>query len=138
VEAPADPQRPGRVLVGRRPFDLGPALLLTGILTVFLLLSALASHTLGAGGAVVAIAAAGLADSHAGGLTAANLASQSALSTHTAVLATGAALAANTVVKLVLAHVAGGRRASTTLARLFAAPAVAVALGLILTLSLAA
>jgi uncharacterized membrane protein (DUF4010 family) len=113
-----------------------PALLLTAILTVFLMVSALAQHALGPGGAVVASAAAGLADSHAGALTAANLATQSVLSVHAAVLASAAALAANTIVKLILAHVAGGARASTALARYFAAPAVAIALGLLLTLSL--
>jgi hypothetical protein len=47
-----------------------------------------------------------------------------------------AALAANTVVKLIVAHVAGGRRASTTLAALFAGPLVAVALGLAITLGI--
>jgi uncharacterized membrane protein (DUF4010 family) len=125
-----------KALVGRRPFDLIPALLLTGILTVFLVLSAVAEHALGPGAAVLTIAAAGLADSHAGALTAANLASQATLTPETAVLAAAAALAANTVVKLILAHVAGGRRASTTLAALFAAPVVAVALGLAITLGL--
>jgi uncharacterized membrane protein (DUF4010 family) len=129
-------RRAPKALVGRRPFDLVPALLLTGILTVFLVLSAVAEHTLGPGAAVLTIAAAGLADSHAGALTAANLASQATLTPQTAVLAAMAALAANTVVKLILAHVAGGRRASTTLAALFAAPVVAVALGLIITLGL--
>jgi uncharacterized membrane protein (DUF4010 family) len=125
-----------KALVGRRPFDLIPALLLTGILTVFLVLSAVAEHALGPGAAVLTIAAAGLADSHAGALTAANLASQATLTPETAVFAAAAALAANTVVKLILAHVAGGRRASTTLATLFAAPVVAVALGLAITLGL--
>jgi uncharacterized membrane protein (DUF4010 family) len=136
METEAAPRRRSRQPVGRRPFDLVPALLLTAILTVFLVLAALAQHALGSGGAVVASAAAGLADAHAGALTAANLAAQSMLSVHAAVLASAAALAANTVVKLILAHVAGGARASTALARYFAAPAVAVALGLVLTLSL--
>jgi hypothetical protein len=40
-------------------------------------------------------------------------------------------------VKLILAHVAGGRRASTTLAALFAGPVVAVAFGLVITLGVA-
>ena len=80
---------------------------------------------------------AGLADSHAGALTAANLASQATLTTHTAALATIAALAANTVVKLILAHAAGGRRASSTLAILFAGPAAAIALVLTMTLAFA-
>jgi uncharacterized membrane protein (DUF4010 family) len=141
MEAPESEQpvhrRTPRVLVGRRPFDLVPALLLTAILTVFLVVSAVVEEALGAGAATVAIAVAGLADSHAGALTAANLSSQSALTTHAAVLATIAAVAANTIVKLVLAHVAGGRRASTALAVLFAAPAVAVTVALAITLSVA-
>jgi uncharacterized membrane protein (DUF4010 family) len=136
-EHPPERRRAPRGLVGRRPFALVPALLLTAILTVFLVLSAVVHEALGAGAATVAIAVAGLADSHAGALTAANLSSQSALTTHAAVLATIAAVAANTVVKVVLAHIAGGRRASTALATLFAAPAVAVAIALTITLSLA-
>jgi uncharacterized membrane protein (DUF4010 family) len=139
LDEPADAQVPVRrpkVLVGRRPFDLIPALILTGILTAFLVLAAFAEHLLGAGAAVATIAAAGLADSHAGALTAANLASQGRLTPETAVLGAMAALAANTVVKLILAHVAGGRRASTTLAALFAGPLLAVALGLMITLGL--
>ena len=100
------------------------------------MLAAFAENVLGWGAAVVTIAAAGLADSHAGALTAANLASQGTLTTETAALAAMAALAANTVVKLILAHVAGGRRASTTLAALFAGPMVAVVLGLVITLGI--
>ena len=134
-ESDAPARRP-RALVGRRPFDLIPALILTGILTGFLVLAAFAENVLGWGAAVVTIAAAGLADSHAGALTAANLASQGTLTTETAALAAMAALAANTVVKLILAHVAGGRRASTTLAALFAGPMVAVVLGLVITLGI--
>jgi hypothetical protein len=138
AEEPAPPEsREPRMLVGRRPFDLVPALLLTAILTLFLIISAVVEHALGPGAATVAIAIAGLADSHAGALTAANLASQSALTTQTAVLATMAAVVANTLVKLILAHAAGGRQASRTLAILFVAPAVAVAIGLAITLSLA-
>jgi uncharacterized membrane protein (DUF4010 family) len=131
------PARPDSwAIVGRRPFALIPALILAGILTVFVVLAAAAEHALGSGGAVLAVAAAGLADAHAGALTAAGLASQGTLAPPTAVLAAMAAVGVNTVVKLVLAHVAGGRRASTTLAALFAAPIVAVALGLAITLGL--
>jgi hypothetical protein len=132
------PARRPRALVGRRPFDLIPALILTGILTGFLVLAAFAERVLGSGAAVATISAAGLADSHAGALTAANLAAQGTLTTETAVLAAMAALAANTVVKLILAHVAGGRRASTTLAALFAGPMLAVVLGLFITLGISA
>jgi uncharacterized membrane protein (DUF4010 family) len=123
-------------LAGRRPFALIPALILAGILTVFLVLAAWLEHLLGPGGAVLAVAAAGLADAHAAALTAAGLAAQGSLEPSTAVLAAMAAVGVNTVVKLVLAQVAGGRRASTTLAALFAAPVVAVVLGLLLTLGL--
>ncbi len=138
VEEPAPREsREPRMLVGRRPFDLVPALLLTAILTLFLIISAVVEQALGPGAATVAVAVAGLADSHAGALTAANLASQSALTTQTAVLATMAAVVANTLVKLILAHAAGGRQASRALAILFVAPAVAMAIGLAVTLSLA-
>jgi hypothetical protein len=43
----------------------------------------------------------------------------------------------HTVVKLILAQVAGGRRASITLAALFVGPLAAFVLGLVLSLSLA-
>jgi len=131
-----DRQREPRAIVGRRPFALIPALILAGILTVFVVIAAAMEHLLGAAGAVLAIAAAGLADAHAGALTAAGLAAQGTLTPETAVLAAMAAVGVNTVVKLVLAHVAGGRRASTMLAALFAAPVIAVALGLLITLGL--
>jgi uncharacterized membrane protein (DUF4010 family) len=133
-EMPTVRRRTPKALVGRRPFDLVPALVLTGVLTLFLVISALVLETLGSGAATFAIAVAGLASSHAGGLTAANLASQAALTPEAAALATAAALGVHTIVKLVLAHIAGGRRASTTLAALFAAPVAAFALGLIITL----
>jgi len=129
-------RREPRAIVGRRPFALIPALILAGILTVFVVIAAAAEHLLGAAGAVLAIAAAGLADAHAGALTAAGLAAGGTLTPETAVLAAMAAVGVNTVVKLVLAHVAGGRRASTMLAALFAAPIVAVVLGLLITLGL--
>jgi len=129
-------RREPRAIVGRRPFALIPALILAGILTVFVVIAAAAEHLLGAAGAVLAIAAAGLADAHAGALTAAGLAAGGTLTPETAVLAAMAAVGVNTVVKLVLAHVAGGRRASTMLAALFAAPVIAVALGLLITLGL--
>ena len=135
-EMPPVRRRTPKALVGRRPFDLVPALVLTGILTVFLVISALVHEAFGAGAATVAIAIAGLANTNAGALTAANLSSQDALTPQAAVLATAAAVLASTVVKLVLAHVAGGRRASTTLAVLFAAPLAAFALGLMITLGL--
>jgi uncharacterized membrane protein (DUF4010 family) len=131
-----DGEQPTPPLAGRRPFALIPALVLAGILTAFLVLAASLEHLLGTGGAVLAISAAGLADAHAGALTAAGLASQGTLTPSTAGLAAMAAVGVNTVVKLVLAQVAGGRRASTTLAALFAAPVLAVVLGLVITFGL--
>lgn len=135
-EMPPVRRRTPKALVGRRPFDLVPALLLTVILTAFLTISALVEEAFGAGAAVLAIAVAGLADSRAGALTAGDLATQGALAPSTAALAAAAALGVHTVVKLVLAHAAGGRRASTTLAGLFAGPLAAFVLGLVLSLSL--
>lgn len=130
-----EPDLPGAI-VGRRPFALIPALILAAILTIFVVLAALAEHALGSGGALVAIAAAGAADAHAGALTAASLAAQGTLATTTAVLAAMAAVGANTVLKLVLAYVAGGREVCTQLAALFAGPIVAVVVGLAVTLGL--
>ncbi|MBX6749340.1 MAG: MgtC/SapB family protein [Micromonosporaceae bacterium] len=136
VEMPPVRRRSPRMLVGRRPFDLIPALLLTAILTLFLVVSAFVKETLGAGAAVVAIAVAGLADSRAAALTAGDLANHTALTAQAGALAAALALGVHTVVKLVLAHVAGGRRASTALALLFAAPTIAFVTGLLLAVSL--
>lgn len=133
---PVRRHRMPKALVGRRPFDLVPALLLAAILTVFLVVSALVEQTLGPGAAVLAIAVAGLADSHAAALTAGNLSSQATLTPSAAVLAVSLALGVHTVVKLILAQVAGGRRASVTLAALFVGPLVAFVLGLLLSLGL--
>jgi uncharacterized membrane protein (DUF4010 family) len=121
---------------GRRPFELMPALLLAGILTVMLVVAAFALDVLGTGGSVVAISVAGLADAHAGALTAATLAGQGTLDPSTAALAAMAAVGVNTVVKLVLAYVAGGQRVAATLAAYFAGPIAAVAIGLAVTLGL--
>jgi uncharacterized membrane protein (DUF4010 family) len=112
---------------GRRPFELMPALLLAGILTVMLVVAAFALDVLGTGGSVVAISVAGLA---------ATLAGQGTLDPSTAALAAMAAVGVNTVVKLVLAYVAGGQRVAATLAAYFAGPIAAVAIGLAVTLGL--
>jgi uncharacterized membrane protein (DUF4010 family) len=84
----------------------------------------------------VAIAVAGLADSRAAALTAGDLADHAALTPQAGALAVALALAVHTVVKLILAHVAGGRRASTALAVLFAAPLVAFIVGLAVAIGL--
>jgi uncharacterized membrane protein (DUF4010 family) len=121
---------------GRRPFELMPALLLAGILTVMLVVGAFALDVLGTGGSVVAISVAGLADAHAGALTAATLAAQGTLGPATAALAAMAAVGVNTIVKLVLAYVAGGQRVCAMLAAYFAGPVAVVAIGLAVTLGL--
>ena len=136
VEMPPVRRRSPRMLVGRRPFDLIPALLLTAILTLFLVVSAFVEQTLGAGAAIVAIAVAGLADSRAAALTAGNLADHATLTPQAGALAVALALGVHTVVKLILAHVAGGRRASSALALLFAAPVVAFVVGLAIAIGL--
>lgn len=136
VEMPPVRRRSPRMLVGRRPFDLIPALLLAAILTLFLVISALVEETLGAGAAVVSIAIAGLADSRAAALTAGHLATHATLAPPTAALAVALALGLHTVVKLILAHVAGGRRASTALALLHAAPVVVFGIGLAVAIGL--
>ena len=96
--------------VAGRPVALRPALVLAAVLTIALLLARWLSDVLGTGGAVVAAAAAGLADAHAGALAAASLSAQGTISTSTALLAIAASLAANTLVKCGLAFGVGGAR----------------------------
>ncbi|MGE5827675.1 MAG: DUF4010 domain-containing protein, partial [Micromonosporaceae bacterium] len=131
----AAPPAPARV-PSRRPFALIPAVLLAAILTLLLVLATLANRGLGRGGTILTIAAAGLADAHAGALTAATLAAGHRLTVSSAALAAAGALGVNTVTKLVLAFVAGGRQVGAEIAALYAGPVVAVALGLAATLGL--
>ncbi len=126
-----DPATPG--LAGRRPFALIPALLLAAILTVLLVVAALANDALGRSGAILAVSLAGLADAHAGALTAATLSFGGSLTVQTAALAAMAAVGVNTIVKLALALAAGGRQVCAALAALYASPIAAVALGLALS-----
>lgn len=98
------------IVAAARPFALRPALVLTAVLVTALLFSRWATDVLGSGGAVLASAAAGLADAHAGAIAAANLAAKGDITVDTALLATGAALGSNLAVKTVLAFTAGGRR----------------------------
>jgi uncharacterized membrane protein (DUF4010 family) len=129
-------EAPPSGFAGRRPFALIPALILAAILTVLLVIAALADDAFGPSGTILAVSVAGLADAHAGALTAATLASRGDLAVATAVLAAMAAVGVNTVVKLVLALVAGGRQVAATLAGYYAGPIAAVALALWLTLTL--
>lgn len=137
MEMPPVRRRSPRMLVGRRPFDLIPALLFTAILALFLGASAFVEETLGTAAAVVTIAVAGLADSRAAALTAGELAAHATLTPPTAALAVALAFGVHTAVKLILAHVAGGRQASTALARLLAAPVIVFGLGLGVAIGLA-
>ena len=102
----SDPQDQGP----DRAVALRPALVLAAVLTAALLLARWLSEVLGTGGAVVAAAAAGLADAHAGALAAASLSAQGSIPTSTALLAIAASLAANTMVKCGLAFGLGGSR----------------------------
>lgn len=93
-----------------RPFALRPALILAAVLTFALLVGRWGSEMFGPNGAVLAAAAAGLADAHAGSVAAASLASRGDITTTTALLAISAALGSNLIIKAVLAFTAGGRR----------------------------
>lgn len=93
-----------------RPFALAPALLLAGILTLALLGGRWIVDVVGQRATVLASAAAGLADAHAGALTAATLHHQGQISTSVGLFGVAGAVATNTGVKCVLAFVAGGRR----------------------------
>ncbi len=99
-----EPAPPGR------PFALRPALILAAVLIAALAVGRWGADVLGSRGAVLAAAAAGLADAHAGSLAAATLAAQGDITVNTALLAIAAALGSNLVVKIVLAFTAGGRR----------------------------
>jgi uncharacterized membrane protein (DUF4010 family) len=121
--------------VARRPFAIVPALVLAGLLALFLVVAAFANHVLGSRATIVAIAAAGLADAHAGALTAATLSASQGLAVTTAVAAAMAAVGVNTLVKLALALAIGGRRLAGRYALLLAGPVVAVATALAVTLA---
>ncbi|WP_396929093.1 MgtC/SapB family protein [Mycolicibacterium sp.] len=93
-----------------RPFALRPALILTAVLTVALLIGRWGAAVFGAQGAIIAAFAAGLADAHAGSVAAASLAAKGDITVDTALIAIAAALGSNLLVKIVLAFTAGGRR----------------------------
>lgn len=93
-----------------RPFSLRPALVLAAVLVVALFVGRWGADVLGSRGAVLAAAAAGLADAHAGALGAASLAAKGTITVDSAVQAVAAALGSNLLVKSVLAFTSGGRR----------------------------
>ncbi len=116
-----------------RPFAIGPALLLAGVLTVALLVGRWGADVFGSTGAIAVSALVGLADTHAGALAAAQLATAGQIPATTAVWAIAAALASNMVVKIVLAIAAGGWQVGWRYVALMAAPCAAFALALVLT-----
>ncbi|MDE3083137.1 MAG: MgtC/SapB family protein [Acidobacteriota bacterium] len=107
----APPDGPaGRPGTGERVVTLTPAIVLAVILTGALLVARWGASAFGSRGAVVAVAAAGLADAHGGSLTAATLFVKGTLGLRVALVAVGAAMTTNTLVKCAVAYVAGGRR----------------------------
>ncbi|AKK27300.1 DUF4010 domain-containing protein [Mycobacterium sp. EPa45] len=107
-----------------RPFALRPALILTAVLTVALLVGRWGADVLGPQGAVLAAFAAGLADAHAGSVAAASLAAKGDITVDTALIAVTAALGSNLLVKIALAFTAGGRRFGLGFLAGMAGPAV--------------
>lgn len=107
-----------------RPFALRPALVLTAVLTVALLVGRWGADILGPQGAILAAFAAGLADAHAGSVAAASLAAKGDIAVDTALVAIAAALGSNLLVKIVLAFTAGGRRFGLGFVAGMAVPAI--------------
>ncbi|MDE3082636.1 MAG: MgtC/SapB family protein [Acidobacteriota bacterium] len=107
--APAD-ESDVRPAAGQRVVTLTPAVVLAVILTLALLVARWGASAFGSRGAVIAVAAAGLADAHGGSLTAATLFVKGTLDLRVALIAVGAAMTTNTIVKCAVAYVAGGRR----------------------------
>lgn len=93
-----------------RPFSLRPALVLAAALVFALFVGRWGADVLGSRGAVLAAAAAGLADAHAGALGAASLAAKGTITVDSALQAIAAALGSNLLVKSVLAFTSGGHR----------------------------
>ncbi len=118
----------------QRPFALRPALVLAAVLTVILVVARWAEDLFGPQGVVLACAAVGLADAHAGAAAAATLSRSGAIEVDSALLAVGAALLTNTGTKIALAFSAGGRRIGATFAALLAVPVLAVTAGLVIAL----
>ncbi len=95
---------------GERVVTLVPALVLAVILTAALFLARWGVQVFGARGAVIAVAAAGLADAHGGSLSAATLFVKGTLDLDVTLVAIAAAITTNAIVKCVVAYVAGGAR----------------------------
>ncbi len=129
-DAEPDPDPAVPEVPASRPFAIRPALILAAVLTFALLLGRWGADVLGPNGAVLAAAAAGLADAHAGSVAAASLAGKGDITVGTALLAIAAALASNLLVKVVLAFTAGGRRFGTGFLAGMAAPAAVFAAAL--------
>lgn len=118
-----------------RPFALRPALILTAVLVVALLLGRWGADVLGPRGAVLAAFGAGLADAHAGSVAAATLAAKGDITVNTALVAVAAALASNLLVKIGLAFSAGGRRFGLGFAAGMTAPTLVFAAALTAAIS---
>lgn len=118
---------------GGRPFALKPALILTAVITLALLLGRWGADVLGPQGAVLAAFAAGLADAHAGSVAAASLAAQGEIDVGTALMAIAAALGSNLIVKCALASAAGGRRFLAGFVAGMTVPAVLFAIAITFT-----
>jgi uncharacterized membrane protein (DUF4010 family) len=111
-----------------RPFGLRPALVLSAVLTLAVLVGRWMVDVIGPQATLLASGAAGFADAHAGALAAATLYHDGQIEARTALLGIGVAVATNTVLKGVLAFVAGGK----TFGRRFT-PGIVVVIGLFLT-----
>lgn len=93
-----------------RAFDPKVALLFAGLISTVLLLTAVLNKFLGASGAMIGAAVAGLADSQSAAAAVANLVKTGQLEANAAVLPIIAGISTNTISKIVAA-VAGGDRA---------------------------
>lgn len=123
-----------------RPFSMRPALVLATVLVFALFVGRWGADVLGSRGAVLAAAAAGLADAHAdahaGALGAASLASKGTITVDSALQAIAAALGSNLLVKSVLAFTLGGRHFGLGFVAGMALPTVvfSVAMTLVVTM----
>lgn len=95
-----------------QPFSLRDALLFTATVTAVIFAGAALADWIGARGALVGVAVAGLADCQAAAATAASLLRSGAFSTDQAVLATLLAFTGNAAIKVIVSHVTGGSRFS--------------------------
>ena len=116
-----------------RPFALVPALVLTAVISLVLLLATWLNHRYGASGATAAAAAGSLADVHAASVAVATLAHSGDLTVEVAVRAIAVGLAANTLGKLVVGALGGGWRFAAALAGWFAVTGAALAVAVLLT-----